>query len=99
MRSRSQAEVLSPALSACFGVGFYALLCIGLQLGWVQPPPDQDPSPYLPPTLQMVYPLLLNALGMTVVALLSGYLAERLRLTGGALEEATFEARGHLLVD
>jgi signal transduction histidine kinase len=37
---------------------------------------------------QLIYPLLLNALGVTVVALLAGYLAERLRLTGGALQAA-----------
>ena len=36
--------------------------------------------------------MLVNGIGITVVALLAGYLAERLRLTGGALEEATARA-------
>ena len=39
------------------------------------------------------YPLLVNGLGILVVAVLGGYLAERLRVTGGELEEATVRAR------
>ncbi len=77
------------ALSAALGTGIYWLLCAGLQFGFVHPPPDQVATGYALGTTQLVYPLLLNALGMAVVALLSGYLAERLRLTGGALEAAT----------
>ncbi len=55
----------------------------------MKPPPDQPAAGYELETAQLVYPLLLNALGVTVVALLAGYLAERLRLTGGALQAAT----------
>ena len=37
---------------------------------------------------ELFYPLVVNLLGIFVVALLAGYLAERLRITGGALEQA-----------
>ncbi len=44
---------------------------------------------------ELTYPLLVNTLGVSVVALLAGYLAERLRLTGGALQAANVaRARG-----
>jgi signal transduction histidine kinase len=39
-----------------------------------------------------VYPLLVNGLGIGVVAHLAGYFAERLRITGGALQAATVRA-------
>src|SRR6185437_15512547 len=70
------------------GIGMlvYGLLCAGLHFGWVQPPMDQPQGSYALEPAQIVYPFLVNGLGMTVVALLGDYLAERLRLTGGALE-------------
>jgi signal transduction histidine kinase len=80
------------AVAAGIGMGVYSLLCAGLHFGWVLPPIDQPEGSYALEPAQIVYPLLLNALGMTVVALLGGYLAERLRLTGGALEVATQRA-------
>jgi two-component system sensor histidine kinase HydH len=78
--------------SAALGIGIYALLCAGFAAGWVHAPPDQADAGYLVEAGQLVYPLALNALGVTVVALLAGYLAERLRLTGGALQVATRRA-------
>jgi two-component system sensor histidine kinase HydH len=80
------------AYSAALGIGIYALLCAGFAFRWVHAPPDQSDAGYLVAPGQMVYPLLLNALGVTVVALLAGYLAERLRLTGGALQDANRRA-------
>jgi signal transduction histidine kinase len=74
------------------GVGIYASLCAGFHFGWVQPPPDQPGEGYAIGTRELVYPLLLNTLGVTVVAILAGYLAERLRLTGGELQAATRRA-------
>ena len=56
------------------------------------PPSDQNGAGYPVTTAALVYPLLLNTLGVSVVALLAGYLAERLRLTGGALQAATLRA-------
>jgi two-component system, NtrC family, sensor histidine kinase HydH len=80
------------AVAAGLGITIYTALCAGLRLGWVLPPLDQSEGAYALTTSQIVYPLLINALGMTVVALLGGYLAERLRLTGGALQVATQRA-------
>jgi signal transduction histidine kinase len=78
--------------SATLGMGIYGLLCAAFAFGWVHAPPDQADAGYLVEPGQLVYPLLLNALGVTVVALLAGYLAERLRLTGGALQDANRRA-------
>jgi signal transduction histidine kinase len=80
-------------VAAALGIGIYGILGAALHFGWVHPPPDQNAASYALETTRLVYPLLLNALGVTVVALLAGYLAERLRLTGGALQAAT--ARAH----
>ncbi len=74
--------------AAALGIGIYGLLCVGFLVGWVHPPPDQDAVGYATHPADIVYPLLVNTLGVTVVALLAGYLAERLRLTGGALQAA-----------
>jgi signal transduction histidine kinase len=80
------------ALAAALGIGIYALLCVAFHFGWVHQPPDQRAVSYTVEGAELVYPLLLNTLGVTVVALLAGYLAERLRLTGGALQAATRRA-------
>ena len=74
------------------GLGIYALLCAGFLFGWVHPPPDQSATSYAVGPEDLVYPLLINILGVTVVALLASYLAERLRITGGALQAATRRA-------
>jgi signal transduction histidine kinase len=78
--------------SAGLGMALYVALCAALHFGWVAPPLDQAPTEYSPQTAELVFPVLLNALGIIVVALLGGYLAERLRLTGGALNVATRRA-------
>jgi signal transduction histidine kinase len=80
-------------VAAAMGMGLYALLCLGLWSGWLHAPPDQAAVGYAVHGAQLTYPLLVNTLGVSVVALLGGYLAERLRLTGGALQVAT--ARAH----
>ncbi len=79
-------------LAAAVGIGIYAALCVGFHFAWIDAPPDQAASGYAVGTRELIYPLLLNALGVTVVALLAGYLAERLRLTGGELQAATRRA-------
>ncbi|HLK37683.1 MAG TPA: HAMP domain-containing sensor histidine kinase [Polyangiaceae bacterium] len=78
------------AVAAAIGIGAYGTLCAALHFGWVGSPSDQ--APYAVETSVLVYPLLLNTLGVTVVALLADYLAERLRLTGGELQAATRRA-------
>jgi signal transduction histidine kinase len=80
------------AYSAALGIGIYGLLCAGFAFRWVHAPPDQANAGYIVDAGQLAYPLLINALGVTVVALLAGYLAERLRLTGGALVDANRRA-------
>jgi signal transduction histidine kinase len=84
--------VRGAVLSAALGIGIYATLCAAFHFGWLLPPPDQAPTQYNAPLAELVFPVLLNALGVTVVAMLAGYLAERLRLTGGALQVATRRA-------
>jgi two-component system, NtrC family, sensor histidine kinase HydH len=80
-------------LGAGLGIALYTLLCTGFHFGWVHPPPDQVAETYAIGAAELTYPLLLNALGVSVVALLAGYLADRLQLTGGALQVATARAK------
>jgi two-component system, NtrC family, sensor histidine kinase HydH len=79
------------ATAALTGAAAYGLLCTVLATGLVPPPHDQA-LVYVTTGRELVYPLLVNGLGISVVAVLAGYLAERLRITGGALEEATARA-------
>ncbi|CAN5480334.1 hypothetical protein BH09MYX1_BH09MYX1_48130 [soil metagenome] len=76
------------ATAALVGYALYALLCAAFAFRIVLPPIDQPAATYATRLADMGYPLLVNGLGITVVAVLSGYLAERLRTTGGALEVA-----------
>ena len=80
------------AVAAAVGALAYALLCASLASGVLAPPSDQAAA-YVTHGSELVYPMLVNGVGISVVALLAGYLAERLRLTGGALEEATARAK------
>jgi signal transduction histidine kinase len=80
------------AVAGALGVGMYALLGVALHFGWLPPPADQAATGYVLGTQDLLYPLLVNALGVACVAVLAGYLAERLRLTGGALQAATMRA-------
>jgi signal transduction histidine kinase len=80
------------AIAAGSGVLFYGGLCAAFKLAWVTAPRDQLAAAYPTDTAEIVYPLLVNVLGIAVVSLLAGYLAERLRVTGGALAEATLRA-------
>jgi two-component system sensor histidine kinase HydH len=81
------------AVAGVLGIGIYALLCGGFHFGWIKPPPDQNAAGYAVESQDLVYPLLMNTLGVTVVALLASYLAERLRITGGELQAATRRAQ------
>jgi signal transduction histidine kinase len=81
------------AIGAISGLGFYWLLCAGFHFHTIPTPPDQPTISYATALSALSYPLLVNGLGILVVAVLAGYLAERLRITGGALEQATVRAR------
>jgi signal transduction histidine kinase len=80
---------LTAALS---GALWYVLLCGGFALHLLPVPPDQPADAYITRWSDMGYPLFLVLLALCVVTLLAGYLAERLRTTGGHLEEATLRA-------
>ncbi len=80
------------AIAAVSGIAIFTMLCAGFAFRWIVPPSDQAAVNYAVTLDAVVYPLLLNALGIIVVALLAGYLAERLRTTGGALAEANERA-------
>jgi two-component system sensor histidine kinase HydH len=77
---------------AAIGLMLYGLLCAGFALGALVPPPDQSPLAYLTSAQDVVYPVLVNTLGIVAVAVLAGYLAARLRTAGGALEQANQRA-------
>jgi len=80
------------ALAAMSGISLFAILCAAFAFRWMLPPADQADANYAVTPDAIVYPLLLNALGIVVVALLAGWLAERLRATGGALAIANERA-------
>jgi signal transduction histidine kinase len=80
------------AMAAVSGVTVFGVLCAAFGFKWIHPPRDQGAANYLVSWDAMVYPLAVNVLGIVVVALLAGYLAERLRRTGGALAEANERA-------
>ena len=80
------------AMAAVSGITIFAVLCAGFASETIRPPRDQGAANYVVGWDGIVYPLAVNALGIVVVALLAGYLAERLRRTGGALAEANERA-------
>ncbi len=76
------------AIGAGLGIALYWAMSGGLVIGAVAPPSDQPLFHFDLVTPDLTYAVLANTLGVGVVALLGGYLAERLRITGGALEAA-----------
>jgi signal transduction histidine kinase len=84
---------LRGALTAALaGATSFSLLCLAFAERWIMPPPDQTGF-YVTSWAELTYPLLVNLLGILVVALLAAYLSERLRLAGGALDEANARAQ------
>jgi len=79
-------------VAALSGAAWYVVLCGAFALRLVAVPPDQPPDAYVTRWADMGYPLFVNLLALCVVTLLASYLAERLRITGGHLEEATLRA-------
>jgi two-component system sensor histidine kinase HydH len=80
-------------VAAAVGLSFYWALFAALHFGWILPPMDQPAATYASTFAELRYPLLVNGLGILVVTVLAAYLAERLRVAGGALEKA--EVRAH----
>jgi two-component system, NtrC family, sensor histidine kinase HydH len=75
--------------AAALGMLLYGSMCVGFAKGIVVPPADQLATTFARTPAELTYPVLINALGITIVGVLAGYLAERLRVAGGALEVAT----------
>ncbi|MFW5741192.1 MAG: sensor histidine kinase [Myxococcota bacterium] len=84
--------LFAAATAAGMGMAMYTALCLLMITGLLGPPPDQLDVPYATTIPATVGPFALNSLVLLVVTLLAGFLAERLRLTGGKLEEATERA-------
>jgi two-component system, NtrC family, sensor histidine kinase HydH len=81
------------ALSMVLGASCFGALLAGLGGGWIPAPPDQAVDVYHLTTQELSYSALVNTLGMGVVALLAGSLAERLRMAGGELVLAEERAK------
>lgn len=80
------------AIAGFSGIFAYLTLCVSFALGWLHPPEDQLNGSYVVTWDAMTYPVLVNLCGILIVTILAGYLAERLRLTGGALRDANDRA-------
>lgn len=81
------------ALSMILGATCFGALLAGVGGGWIPAPPDQSVDVYHLTTQELSYSALVNTLGMGVVALLAGSLAERLRMAGGELMLAEERAK------
>ncbi len=79
-------------VAALSGAAWYVMLCGAFALRLVAVPPDQPVDAYVTRWADMGYPIFVNLLALCVVTLLASYLAERLRITGGHLVEATVRA-------
>ena len=69
----------------------YGALTFALEERLLLPPPDQTVS-YATRASEVGYPIFANLSGLAIVSGLAGYLAERLRQTGGDLARATARA-------
>jgi two-component system sensor histidine kinase HydH len=81
-----------PFVAALSAVLFYLMLCGAFIAGVIDVPGDQLPTSYVTAFGEIIYPFFINLLVLIVVTVLAEYLAERLRLTGGRLAEATQRA-------
>lgn len=76
------------ALAALTGAACFTAIALGLHTGVVTAPSDQPHAVYELSAAELKYYVLVNLLVIVVVTVLSGYLAERLRIAGGELVEA-----------
>lgn len=81
----SVSGVITAAVTALL---LLSLMGAGFISGVLSPPPDQLRTLYLLSWKDLSFPFSQTVLALTLAALLSGYLAERLRRTGGQLVEA-----------
>ena len=76
------------SIGATAAIVSYGAMTIGFWQHWLLGPSDQPNIVYRFSSEDLGYRFGLNTLGIIVVTLLAGYLAERLRLTGGRLAMA-----------
>ncbi len=81
------------SIGAAAAVVSYGAMTAGFWLHWLEGPSDQVRTAYQFAPEELASRLGLNTLGIVVVTLLAGYLAERLRLTGGQLVIAEERAK------
>ncbi|MCU0694134.1 MAG: two-component sensor histidine kinase, partial [Polyangiaceae bacterium] len=81
------------AIAAAIGFCLFFGVCRLLLAGVLPVPPDQNPSQYGGTVHETAAAIAINLLVILVVTLLAGYLAERLRIAGTRLEQATQRAR------
>jgi len=89
------AIVVGPAaarLTTVASLVLYVSLALSLTNGWIDHPPDQPHERYLLPAASATFTVLVNILGLLLVASLATSLAGRLRQAGGRLREATAQA-------
>jgi two-component system sensor histidine kinase PilS (NtrC family) len=70
----------------------YVGLALSLTNGWIDHPTDQPQQRYVLGATDATFTMLVNILGLLLVAFLATSLAGRLRHTGGQLREATAQA-------
>ena len=76
------------SIGAVAAIASYGAMTMGFWRQWLRGPSDQPIAAYRFSNDDLGYRFGLNVLGVVVVTLLAGYLAERLRLTRGRLEVA-----------
>lgn len=81
------------ALAMVVGASCFGALLAGMSLGWIAPPPDQPLAVYQATSRELAFSAVVNTLGVGIVALLAGSLAERLRMAGGELIRAEERAK------
>lgn len=86
------AGVRGVAFAASTAALMFAAMGWAFAAGRLSPPVDQVGHTYATSAADVSYYVSLNLLAIVVVAVLAGYLAERLRWTGGELERATTRA-------
>ncbi len=70
----------------------YVITALSLANGWLAHPADQPAARYLLSPIDATFAILVNILGLLLVAFLATSLAGRLRLAGGRLREAAAQA-------
>ncbi|HVY46503.1 MAG TPA: ATP-binding protein [Minicystis sp.] len=79
-------------VAAVAGSATFVALCVAFGAHVLAPPPDQPADVYATRWTDLGYSAIVVVVAIAVVTTLAGYLAERLRATGGRLEQATARA-------